>query len=84
MDSDHRQLCILQGQVHGLVAVLGAALEFLPRSRIDAVTTELERAFETMIAAVLASEDRDAELLRDGIEQVRSTLAESLLLKRKE
>ena len=37
-----------------------------------------------ILALVLASEDRDAELLRDGIEQVRSTLAESLLLKRKE
>lgn len=82
MDFNHKQLCIMQGQIHGLVAVLGAAIEFLPRSRIEAVSKELERAFETSLALVLASADPAiADHLCDGIEQVRSTLAEVLALR---
>lgn len=74
----HRRACLLQGQVHGLIAMVCAQLAATPTVTLHRVAEEFEQCCLAVEAASLNEDTSDVELIRAGLDPVRTKLAEYL------
>lgn len=66
------------GQITGLVAVLSAMIDTMPRDTLIAFRKGLDKEFEPLLAMMLADPASDADPSREGVEAVREAFLEKV------